>query len=30
LLWRRDDLGYALISDVDDRDLVELATKITE
>jgi anti-sigma factor RsiW len=30
LLWRRDDLGYALISDVDDRDLVALATKIAE
>ena len=29
LLWRRGDLGYALVSDVDERDLMTLAAKIT-
>jgi anti-sigma factor RsiW len=28
LLWRRDDLGYALISDVDEHDLTALAERI--
>src|SRR5262249_49312291 len=29
LLWRRDDLGYALISDLDERELSTLAEKIS-
>ena len=28
LLWRRADLGYALVSDVDEQELVTLASKI--
>jgi anti-sigma factor RsiW len=28
LLWRQGDLGYALVSDVDERDLVTLGAKI--
>jgi anti-sigma factor RsiW len=28
LMWRKDDLGYALVSDVDPRDLQMLAVKI--
>lgn len=28
LLWRREDLGYALVSDVDERDLEVLAKKL--
>ncbi len=28
LLWRRDDLGYALVSDVDERELCQLGSKI--
>jgi anti-sigma factor RsiW len=28
LLWREADLGYALVSDLDQRELVQLATKI--
>jgi len=28
LLWRRDDLGYALVSDVDERELLTLGAKI--
>ncbi|HEY3593893.1 MAG TPA: zf-HC2 domain-containing protein [Polyangiaceae bacterium] len=28
LLWRREDLGYALVSDLDERELIELGTKI--
>jgi anti-sigma factor RsiW len=28
LLWRKSDLGYALVSDVDERELETLATKV--
>jgi anti-sigma factor RsiW len=28
LLWRREDLGYALVSDLDERELGALAEKI--
>jgi hypothetical protein len=28
LMWRKDDLGYALVSDVDPTDLQRLAVKV--
>jgi anti-sigma factor RsiW len=29
ILWRRGELGYALVSDVDARELKQLAAKMT-